>query len=202
MTNAAISLSPLNRKTASFIESATASFVNDEERLLIKACCMGNKNAQYKLYRLYSSKMFNICLRYAPDFHSAEDLLQEGFVKVFAKIDQYQQSGSLYKWMQRIFVNTAIDQFRQTTRHIEEAELASTYDIEINQHIVDSLLHEDLLKVVQALPTHYRTVFNLYVIEGYSHEEISKMLHIPKGTSKSHLSRARVQLQGMLQQFS
>ena len=170
--------------------------IGDEEQALIQACINGNHTAQYTLYKRYASKMFSICLRYAPDYHTAEDLLQDGFIKIYSRLGQYQQKGHLSKWMQRIFVNLAIDRYQKSIRSIAESEL-TTVDVPASNmyNALDKLEHEDLLKAVQALPSHYRLVFNLYALEGHTHEEVADLLQISKGTSKSYLSRARHKLQ-------
>jgi RNA polymerase sigma-70 factor (ECF subfamily) len=164
------------------------------------ADCLKNKRTAFKeLYDLMSPKMFAICLRYADNYHTAEDLLQEGFIKVFKYISNYRGDGSFEGWMKRIFVNTAIEHFRKNARMYPIVSL-DTEDFSLNvTHIADSLELQDLQKMIQKLSPGYRTVFNLYAVEGYSHKEIGDLLNISEGTSKSQLSRARYLLQKMLQ---
>lgn len=158
---------------------------------LIERCKSNNREAQYKLYSLLSGKMFAVCMRYAKNREEAEDLLQDGFVKVFNNIDKFRNEGSFEGWVRRIIVNTAIEEYRKSSKmypmtnvedsHIELFWEESSKDLEL----------EDLLKLINSLSIGYRTVFNLYVIEGYAHKEIAKMLNITEGTSKSQLARAR-----------
>ncbi|MFT4663809.1 MAG: RNA polymerase sigma factor (sigma-70 family) [Polaribacter sp.] len=159
--------------------------------LLIQRCIAGKKTAQVELYNTYSPTMFGICLRYSNDYHSAEDLLQEGFIKAFNNIDRYKAQGSFEGWLKRIFINTAIEQYRKSKRLSflpleKEQQFASQ-----ETNALDKLVVEDLLKLLQKTPYGYRTVFNLYVVEGYNHREIAELLGISEGTSKSQLARAR-----------
>lgn len=162
---------------------------------IIKACQKNKPDAQRKLYEQFSGKMFGVCLQYAKDYTEAEDILQDGFVKVFTKISQYNFKGSFEGWVRRIMVNCALERFRKQNLLYSVSEIQE-YD---NKMVVDDVLSEvsskELLSVIQELSPQYKTVFNLYAIEGYSHQEISEMLNISVGTSKSNLSRARVILQ-------
>lgn len=165
------------------------------EQALVARCQKGESAAQLELYKTFSSKMFGVCMRYAKDYHAAEDLLQEGFVKVFRNIDKFRGEGSFEGWVRRIFINTSIEHYRKQVRMYPiQANEPSEYD-HFEDNAMDQLLEEDLLKLVQDLSPGYRTVFNLYVIEGYSHKEIADMLNISEGTSKSQLARARYILQ-------
>ncbi len=175
--------------------AVTSAFTENE---LINGCIAGNREAQKALYNRYASRMFSVCLRYAKDYHSAEDVMQEGFIKVFKYISKFRREGSFEGWLRRIFINTSIEHLRKAV------SLYSIVDSEdkpidvIDDNLFDELDYQDLLNMVQSLSPGYRTVFNLYVIEGYSHKEISKMLDISEGTSKSQLARARVLLQKKL----
>jgi RNA polymerase sigma factor (sigma-70 family) len=165
---------------------------------LIQSCIRGKREAQYQLYNLLSGKMFAVCLRYSNDRESAEDILQEGFVKVFQNMEKFRGEGSFEGWVRRIFVNTAVEHFRKNTKMMPVVSLdAVSYGLEYEapHHNLDL---EDLMKFIQTLSPGYRTVFNLYVIEGYSHKEIGEMLKISEGTSKSQLARARYLLQRMI----
>lgn len=167
-------------------------FSEDE---LINKCMVGDREAQKTLYYRYAPKMFSVCLRYAKDYHSAEDVLQEGFIKVFKYISKFRREGSFEGWLRRIFINTSIENLRKAVSMysiVDEED--KPIDI-IDESIFDELDHEDLLHMIQSLSPGYRTVFNLYVIEGYSHNEIARMLGINEGTSKSQLARARILLQ-------
>lgn len=168
---------------------------------LVEGCLLNKRQAQYQLYDLMSAKMFALCMRYCSNKEYAQDILQEGFVKVFTNLDKYRWEGSFEGWVRKIFVNTAIEHFRKETKlfPVSDNETALMF-----YPVVDDIEHqlelEDLMSLVQKLSTGYRTVFNLYVIEGYSHKEIAEMLQISEGTSKSQLSRARYLLQKNIQE--
>ncbi|HNY56338.1 MAG TPA: RNA polymerase sigma factor [Chitinophagales bacterium] len=165
---------------------------------LIESCKSNNRDAQYKLYSLLSGKMFAVCLRYAKNREAAEDLLQEGFVKVFVNIDKFRGDGSFEGWVRRIIVNTAVEHYRKSTKMYPVMNVD-----DINKDIPwadtgDELELEDLMKMIDKLSHGYKTVFNLYVVEGFSHKEIGEMLEISEGTSKSQLARARYLLMDMV----
>lgn len=163
-----------------------------------KKCLIGDRKAQYHLYQLFSKKMYVVCLRYAKDSLEAEDILQIGFVKVFTKSYLFSDQGSLEGWIRKIMVNTAIEiQRKNKISYVEPRE--SDHIQETSSHTQsDHLNYKDLLSLVHQLPLGYRTVFNLYAIEGYAHKEIAEMLNISEGNSKSQLSRARQWLQTRL----
>ena len=165
---------------------------------LISGCINGDRKMQRELYERYSAKMFGVCLRYAGSTEEAEDILQEGFIKVFRKIGSYRGEGSFEGWIRRIFVNTAIEQFRRKTymqpiTEREENSVEATY-----LSVLDNLAEKDIVKLVQQLSPGYRTVFNMYVVEGYTHRQIAESLGISEGTSKSQLSRAKIILQDLV----
>jgi len=162
---------------------------------LINGCIIGDRKIQQSLYNRYAPKMFSVCLRYAKDYHSAEDILQDGFVKVFKYIIKFRREGSFEGWLRRIFVNTAIEHLRKSVSLYSIVdENDKPIDI-LDESVYDQLDQQDLLNMVQSLSPGYRSIFNLYVIEGYSHKEIAKMLNISEGTSKSQLARSRQLLQ-------
>lgn len=171
--------------------------MTDEE--LIKACIEGNTNAQKRLYDHFSRKMMGVCLRYSGDYEEAQDILQEGFIKVFDKLDTFNGKGSFEGWIRRIFVNTALDAYRKNkqNRHTQDIDEVG-YAISSSEDIVSDMSAEDLLKILQKIPPGYQVVFNLYVIEGYSHKEIAEQLGISESTSKSQFSRARAYLMNIL----
>lgn len=165
---------------------------------LISGCISGDRKMQRELYERYSAKMFGVCLRYAGSTEEAEDILQEGFIKVFRKIGSYRGEGSFEGWIRRIFVNTAIEQFRRKTymqpiTEREENSVEATY-----LSVLDNLAEKDIIKLVQQLSPGYRTVFNMYVVEGYTHRQVAESLGISEGTSKSQLSRAKIILQDLV----
>ena len=165
---------------------------------IIQGCINGDRKFQQILYNTFSSKMFAVCLRYANEYNSAQDLLQEGFIKVYKNIEKFRREGSFEGWVRRIFVNTAIEHYRKQVNlyALHDSELKSYEYYEGNA--LETLKHQDILKMIQTLGDGYRTVFNLYVIEGYSHKEIGELMGISEGTSKSQLARARYLLQKMI----
>jgi RNA polymerase sigma factor (sigma-70 family) len=167
---------------------------------LIQGCCRGERAAQQELYTRYSPRMFAICLRYSEDYHQAEDLLQEGFIKVFRHVSGFRSEGSFEGWLRRIFVNTAIEHHRRKHHLYPLVEVLNT-EMEIqDKGVLEQLAADDLMDMVNSLSPGYRTVFNLYAVEGYNHKDIADMLGISEGTSKSQLARARVILQKKVEQ--
>ena len=136
--------------------------------------------------------MFGVCLRYAEDRDDAADILQDGFVQVFKYIDSF-RGGSLEGWIRRIMVNMAIAHYRKKAR-FQTTDIETAYEVHVDETALSSMSSAEILKVIQGLPTGYRTVFNLYEIEGYTHPEISELIGISVGTSKSQLSRAKEML--------
>jgi len=159
---------------------------------LIKRCKNQNRAAQEELYRLYAAKLFGVCLKYSDNYQQAEDNLQDGFVTIFEKIIQYKDEGSFEGWMKRILINTALQKHRQQKVYsITNEENIQEEEIEVE---TDELSVDFLLECVQSLPGRYRQVFNMYVMDDYSHKEIAELLKISEGTSKSNLARARMAL--------
>lgn len=157
---------------------------------LIHNCKKQDIKAQEQLYRLYANKLFAVCLKYSSSYQQAEDNLQDGFMIIFDKIKQYQDKGSFEGWMKRIMINTTLQKYRkQTVFEIVNEEHLTEPDIEIDE---DEVSVDYLLNIIQDLPERYRQVFNLYAMDGFSHKEISEMLQISTGTSKSNLARARI----------
>ncbi|MEQ9426431.1 MAG: RNA polymerase sigma factor [Cyclobacteriaceae bacterium] len=170
--------------------------IKDEE--LIEGCRRGKRSAQHALYERYSAKMLGVCCRYIKDRDDAEDIMISSIMKVFEKLDQFKSEGSFEGWIRRIVINECLTYLRKNKSmfmavEVDKADREPDYQI-----VADKLEEEDLLALVQALPMGYRTVFNLYAIEGYSHKEIADNLGISVNTSKSQLSRARVLLQHKL----
>ena len=155
---------------------------------LILECKNNNSKAQEQLYQLFAKKFFGVCLKYSSNYADAEDNLQDGFLIIFRKINQYSGKGSFEGWAKRIMINNALQKFR-TVRHLEIlSENTPEVELEIDE---ETLSLDYLLTIIQALPDQYRLVFSLYVLDGYSHKEISEMLAISVGASKSNLHRAR-----------
>jgi RNA polymerase sigma factor (sigma-70 family) len=173
--------------------------MNDSD--LIKGSIAGDPKMQEALYNKYAAKMYAVCLRYAGNSADAQDLLQEGFIKVFRNLDKFRHEGSFEGWMRRVFVNTSIEHFRRKVHlnSISEQEERGIEDASVS--VLDQLAEQDIVKLVQELSPGYRAVFNLYVIEGYSHKEIAELLSISEGTSKSQLARAKAILQKKVADF-
>jgi len=165
---------------------------------LIRGCMESDRRMQEELYRRFSPRMYAVCLRYAGNAEEAEDILQEGFIKVFKKLDSFRNEGSFEGWIRRIFVNTAIEHFRRKKYLLPVTEKEENTIEGKYTSVLDELGAKDIMALVQELSPGYRTVFNMYVVEGYTHKEIADQLGISEGTSKSQLSRAKVILQDMV----
>ena len=166
---------------------------------LINDCKNNNRKAQEQLYRLYSGKLFAVCLKYSRNYAEAQDNLQDGFLIIFQKIRQYSFKGSFDGWLKRVMINNVLQQYRQQTfLSLVNEDIAEDYEIELDD---DEISLDYLLKIIQELPDRYRLVFNLYVIDGYSHAEIAEMLNINIGTSKSNLARGRMILKEKIEQL-
>jgi RNA polymerase sigma factor (sigma-70 family) len=167
---------------------------------LIKGCIAGNRNMQEALYNRFSPKMYSVCLRYSNTSDDARDLLQEGFIKIFKNLEKYRGDGSFEGWVRRIFVNTSIEHFRRatTTQSVTETHENTFEDKEWSAF--DNLAQKDIFNMIKDLSPGYKQVFNMYVIEGYSHKEIGDIMGISEGTSKSQLARAKMILQKMVKE--
>jgi RNA polymerase sigma-70 factor (ECF subfamily) len=174
----------------------------DSIKKIIKGCLKNNRPDQYRLYSIFSKKMYGICLRYADNQDEANDILQEGFIKVFDKLDTFRGQGSLEGWITRVIVNTAIEKIRGRVHFIPIDELSEN-GISNDENLGPGNIGQfELLKLIQDLPERYRLVFNLSVIEGLNHKEIAKMLDITESTSRSNLTRARSLLRKCLKEES
>lgn len=173
-----------------------------DEQEIIAGCKRGDAQARRRLYERYASSMLAVCTRYAGDRETARDLLQEGFIRVFTKIGGYRGCGSLEGWMRRVFATTALEQLRRADVLRQSVGTDECLDLpdECAPSAVERLSADELLQCVAELPDGYRTVFNLYAIEGYSHAEIADMLHIREASSRSQFARARQMLQQMVLQ--
>lgn len=168
------------------------------EQELIQGCRRGDRAAQKRLYDTFSPKMYALCCRYVKDSMEAEDVLVTAFTKILDKIDQYKSEGSFEGWIRRVVVNEALTWLRRNRNMYLELELeAADYEPDYKS-LGDHLEAEDLMTMINDLPSGYRIVFNLYAIDGYSHKEIADQLGISENTSKSQLSRARAYLQKLL----
>lgn len=165
------------------------------EQDLIAGCLKGQRQAQKALFEMYAGKMIAVCRRYTRNHQEAEDVLQDGFVKIYSHLDSFDHAGSFEGWIRRIFINTALKLISRKSYQNEQSGLDNTPDQSINPSVFSRLGEKELLALIDTLPDGYRTVFNLYAIEGYSHKEISDMLHIRESTSRSQLLKARKLLQ-------
>lgn len=171
---------------------------NITESDLIQGSIDGNRRMQELLYKTYSPKMYGVCLRYSGNADDAQDILQEGFVKVFRNLSRFRKEGSFEGWIRRIFVNTAIEHYRRKVNMYPVTETQENTVEDKDWSALDRLAMKDLLEMIQELSPGYRTVFNLYVVEGYTHKDIADMLGISEGTSKSQLARAKAILQNVI----
>ena len=167
----------------------------DQLNDIIRGCLDGNRKSQERLYQMFSSKMFGLCLQYSDNYDDAKDIMQEGFIKVFQKLGQFGHRGSFEGWIRRIMINTALEKYRSQLFLYPITEQEMKREELIHEEDFEKLSARDLIRLVQELPPRYRMVFNLFAIEGYAHKEISEMLGITVGTSKSNLARARGILQ-------
>ncbi len=171
------------------------------EQELIKGCIERVPHKQRLLFEQYSGKFMTVCLRYAIDTMEAEDMLQEGFVRIFKNIHQFKFEGSFEGWMRRIVVNVCLKSIQKRKIQFREIEENSEREPQVDPYIYGNICEEDLLKLISKLPDGYRTVFNLNVIEGYSHDEIGVLLGIEASTSRSQLVKARRMLQSQIIQL-
>ena len=168
-----------------------------EIKNIINGCLLGNRRDQELLYRRYAAKLYAVCLQYSGNDEEARDILQEGFIKIFENLVHYKYEGSFDGWVRRIMVNTALEKYRSKHNlyRVDDIDQIPEQNAEPDNEDYAGLGARDLMEIIRELPPRYRIVFNLFAIEGYSHKEISDMMSISEGTSKSNLSRARVILQ-------
>ena len=169
------------------------------EQNLIEACSQNNAAAQRELYNRYSGLMFSICFRYAYSRNDAEDMLQEGFIKIFNGINNFEHKGNFEGWMKKIVVNTCINYLQKNKKLGELLSLESTYQLEYKEEsIASKLLGKQVMECLMMMPIGYRTIINLYAIEGYNHKEIGEMLGISEPTSRSQYIRGKTVLESIL----
>jgi len=169
------------------------------EQSILTGCLNNDPVAQRELYNRYSPKMLSVCYRFAQKREDAEDMLQEGFIRVFTQISSFRNSGSFEGWIRRIIVHTCINFLKKYKKFNESLDLAYVTDVQVKEETIPSLmLARQVIECIRLLPVGYRTVLNLYAIEGYSHKEISQMLDIEESTSRSQCTRAKTMLETIL----
>lgn len=173
--------------------------VTEEE--LIKGCIREDRHCQQEVFRLYAGKMLSLCMRYSRHYMEAEDNLQDAFIKVFDHIDKFEFKGSFEGWIRRIVINTALKKHSKKSYKSEVVGLENFPEYSADPEVFAQLGEEVLLKLIAALPTGYRVVFNLYAIDGYSHKEIADILGVGESTSRSQLAKARSMLQKQIQKL-
>ncbi|MCX8019381.1 MAG: sigma-70 family RNA polymerase sigma factor [Chitinophagaceae bacterium] len=169
------------------------------EEAIIKGCIINDATAQRELYNRFCSKMLAVCYRFAQSKEDAEDMLQEGFIKVFSQIHTYEGRGSFEGWIRKIIVHTCINILKRNKKFNDNLDIAFASGVHTREEAVPAIIHaKQIVECIRALPIGYRTVLNLYAIEGYSHKEIAEMLDIEESTSRSQYTRARAMLEEIL----
>lgn len=171
------------------------------EKEFIRGCKKQKLKYQEKLYKHFYSYAMSICLRYSYSEEEAGEVLNDSFMKVFTKIDKYDENLSFKSWFRRIIINTSIDYYRKNSKHRQNTDIEDAIHESDNYSAIEQMSAEDILQLLDQLSTQYRIVFNLYEIEGYSHEEIGKMLNISASTSRTNLTRAKKKLKMLYHKF-
>ena len=169
---------------------------------LLDGCLERNRRSQELLYKQFYGYAMSVCLRYTKSKEEAKEVLNDGFFKVFTKLESFDNSRSFKTWLSRIMINTALDHYRQEVRRDVFDNVDAAEHVSVDETIINKLAHEELVALIQKLTPSYRIVFSLYVIDGYTHEEIAEKLGISLGASKSNLSRAREKLREMLSKIN
>jgi RNA polymerase sigma factor (sigma-70 family) len=171
------------------------------EEALLQACLKNQPAAQQELYSKYSPKMLAVCYRFARNREDAEDMLQEGFIRVFTQIHQFQNKGSFEGWIRRIIVHTCINHIKKHKKFNDSVDITQAHTLQVREDSVPSIIQaKQVIECIRMLPIGYRTVLNLFAIDGYSHREISAMLDIEESTSRSQYTRAKAMLEQILVQ--
>ena len=169
------------------------------EEAMLQGCFNNEALAQQELYHRYSPKMLSVCYRYAKSREDAEDMLQEGFIKVFTQIHQFQNRGALEGWIRKIIVHTCINNLKKNKKFSESVDIIHASSLQVREESIPSILQaKQVVECIRMLPIGYRTVLNLYAVEGYSHKEIAGMLDIEESTSRSQYTRAKAMLEDIL----
>lgn len=169
------------------------------EEAILKGCLKNEASAQRELYNRYSARMLAVCYRFAHNREDAEDMLQEGFIKVFSQIHTFENRGSFEGWIRRIIVHTCINILKKNKKFNESVDIIHANGVQVREETVPSIIQaKQIVECIRMLPIGYRTVLNLYAIEGYSHREIAQMLDIEESTSRSQYTRAKAMLEDVL----
>jgi RNA polymerase sigma-70 factor (ECF subfamily) len=169
------------------------------EELMIQGCLDNMATAQEALYNRFSPRMLGVCYRFARNREDAEDMMQEGFIKVFSQIHQFRNQGALEGWIRRIIVHTCINVLKKNKKFTDSVDLFHANSIYLNENNIPSILMaKQVVECIRLLPVGYKTVLNLYAIEGYSHKEIASILDIEESTSRSQYTRAKAMLEDVL----
>jgi RNA polymerase sigma-70 factor (ECF subfamily) len=184
-------------KIVLFLRKLSNTYMTEE--LMIAGCLKNNASAQEALYNRFSPRMLGVCYRFAKNREDAEDMLQEGFVKVFMQMFQYRNEGSLEGWIRRIVVHTCINVLKKNKKFSDSLDIAYANGMHIREDMIPSIMQaKQVVECIRLLPLGYRTVLNLYAIEGFSHKEISMVLDIEESTSRSQYTRAKAMLEEIL----
>jgi len=177
--------------------------LDDKLKILIRNCQEKRRDAQEEIYKRYSSQLFSVCLRYVNSYEDAQDIFQDGFILIFNKIDQFRFEGSFEGWLRRVMVNVCIERHRGKNHlYVINEDITAEESADDPEVEEEDYSYDELLEFIRLLPDRYQQVFNLYAIEGYSHQQIADMLQISVGTSKSNLSRAREKLKELIKKNS
>jgi RNA polymerase sigma factor (sigma-70 family) len=169
------------------------------EELMLAGCLKNNAVAQEALYARYSPKMLGVCYRFAKNREDAEDMLQEGFIKVFTQLHQYRSEGALEGWIRRIIVHTCINVLKKNKKFSDSVDIIHATGVHIREDMIPAIMQaKQVVECIRLLPMGYRTVLNLYAIEGFSHREIANMLEVEESTSRSQYTRAKAMLEDIL----
>ena len=169
------------------------------EELMLAGCLKNNAAAQEGLYNRFSPRMLGVCYRFAKNREDAEDMLQEGFIKVFTQMHQYRNEGALEGWIRRIIVHTCINNLKKNKKFSDSLDIIHAHSVHVNEEMIPSIMQaKQVVECIRMLPLGYRTVLNLYAIEGFPHKEIAGMLDIEESTSRSQYTRAKAMLEEIL----
>lgn len=172
-----------------------------EHRKILKGCLHFDRRSQKALYQMYYAYGMSICIRYSDDRDEAAEILNEGFMKIFTNLQKFDFSKPFKPWLRKILINCSINNYKSKVKRQQETSLEYTNDKDSQENILSGISYQEIIVMIQKLSPAYRTVFNLYVIEGYKHEEIAEMLGISTGTSKSNLAKAKQNLREILKDY-